>query len=65
MRILSVCCVVVTSFTGLTSVGFADQISNPNGSNKGMMNQQQPHHQPPAPPKPPPKKPPQEQPKKN
>jgi hypothetical protein len=63
MRILSVCCVVVTSLTGFASVGFADQIANPNGSNKGM--QQQPHQQPPAPPKPPPKKPPQVQPKKN
>jgi hypothetical protein len=65
MRVLSVCCVVVTSLTAFASVVFADQIANANGSNKGMLNQQQPHQQPPAPPKPPPKKPPQEQPKKN
>jgi hypothetical protein len=65
MRTLFVCFVAVTSLTGFASVVLADQIANPHGSNKGVLNQQQPHQQPPAPPKPPPKKPPQAQPKKN
>jgi len=60
MRTLFVSFVVVTSLMGFASASFADQIGNPNGTNKGLLNQQ-----PPARPKPPPKKPPQEQPKRN
>jgi hypothetical protein len=64
MRTLFVSFVVVTSLMGFASASFADQIGNPNGTNKGLL-YQQPTKPPPAQPKPPPKKPPQQQPKKN
>jgi hypothetical protein len=65
MRTLFVSFVVVASLSGFASASFADQIGNPNGTNKALLNQQPPNRPPPEPPKPPPKKPPQQQPKKN